>query len=531
MLAEPAGEGRRRELLRHLLRDARAHRGPASSRTRASPPSTTSPRRPCAATGSSRSEAAVARLPAACLRLQRRVADVRRREHGALRPGERALLLLSGGADSMALLSLRARRRPPPGPRPGARGAARGLRPARRRLRPRPPDRRARLRGGRRAAARGAPARPALRPGLPGARPRRSGTGAPASSPPSTATTSLVTAHNRDDQAETVLYRLAKYASPRGLAGMRPRDGDLARPLLGLGRGGDQGVLPRRRHRVRRGRDQRGAAVRAQRPAPRGAAAARGAEPARRRDARGGGGAGGGRGGGAGRRRRRGAAARAAAAARPGDLAAVDLAALAAEPPALRALVLHDLLREAMGGDALVERRLVEALLRLARARRRRRPRRASAAASRRSAARGVLRIRAVAAGARLRAGRGGRRGPRGAPARPAWPSRFCGRRLARCACCPARPSTARPRWPARPSPASTAPPRRVTLRHPRRGERFAPLGLGGETTRRPLPRRGARPGRAAPARAACSTSTARAAWVGRRRARQGCAGLPGGPE
>ncbi len=45
----------------------------------------------------------------------------------------------------------------------------------------------------------------------------------------------IVTAHNRDDQAETVLYRLAKYASPRGLAGMRPRDGDLARPLLGVG--------------------------------------------------------------------------------------------------------------------------------------------------------------------------------------------------------------------------------------------------------------------------------------------------------
>ena len=45
----------------------------------------------------------------------------------------------------------------------------------------------------------------------------------------------LVTAHNRDDQAETVLYRLVKYASPRGLAGMRPRDGDVARPLLGLG--------------------------------------------------------------------------------------------------------------------------------------------------------------------------------------------------------------------------------------------------------------------------------------------------------
>ena len=46
-----------------------------------------------------------------------------------------------------------------------------------------------------------------------------------------------MTAHNRDDQAETILYRLAKYASPRGLAGMRPRDGDLARPLLCLGSG------------------------------------------------------------------------------------------------------------------------------------------------------------------------------------------------------------------------------------------------------------------------------------------------------
>lgn len=33
----------------------------------------------------------------------------------------------------------------------------------------------------------------------------------------------IVTAHNRDDQAETVLYRLAKYASPSSLVGMRPR--------------------------------------------------------------------------------------------------------------------------------------------------------------------------------------------------------------------------------------------------------------------------------------------------------------------
>ena len=50
-----------------------------------------------------------------------------------------------------------------------------------------------------------------------------------------TATSAIVTAHNRDDQAETVLYRLTKYATPRALAGMRPRDGLLARPLLCLG--------------------------------------------------------------------------------------------------------------------------------------------------------------------------------------------------------------------------------------------------------------------------------------------------------
>ena len=47
----------------------------------------------------------------------------------------------------------------------------------------------------------------------------------------------VLTAHNRDDQAETVLYRLAKYAAPSSLRGMRPREGDLVRPLLCLGAG------------------------------------------------------------------------------------------------------------------------------------------------------------------------------------------------------------------------------------------------------------------------------------------------------
>lgn len=44
----------------------------------------------------------------------------------------------------------------------------------------------------------------------------------------------VATGHNLDDQAETILYRLAKYPSPRALVGMSPRDGRLVRPLLCL---------------------------------------------------------------------------------------------------------------------------------------------------------------------------------------------------------------------------------------------------------------------------------------------------------
>jgi tRNA(Ile)-lysidine synthase len=47
----------------------------------------------------------------------------------------------------------------------------------------------------------------------------------------------IVTGHTADDQVETILYRLASSPSRRALLGMRPRDGRLARPLLGTSRG------------------------------------------------------------------------------------------------------------------------------------------------------------------------------------------------------------------------------------------------------------------------------------------------------
>jgi tRNA(Ile)-lysidine synthase len=47
----------------------------------------------------------------------------------------------------------------------------------------------------------------------------------------------IITGHTADDQVETILYRLATSPSRRALLGMRPRDGRLARPLLGTSRG------------------------------------------------------------------------------------------------------------------------------------------------------------------------------------------------------------------------------------------------------------------------------------------------------
>ena len=50
------------------------------------------------------------------------------------------------------------------------------------------------------------------------------------------ATAAVAAGHTADDQVETILYRLASSPSRRALLGMRPRDGLLVRPLLGVTR-------------------------------------------------------------------------------------------------------------------------------------------------------------------------------------------------------------------------------------------------------------------------------------------------------
>jgi len=411
---------------------------------------------------------------AAGFRLARRVAGFVALE-GVLRPGEHVLLLLSGGADSMALLDLlpRVDAHLGLGLRLSALHVDYGARDA-------DSDRDREL-VARACEAAGVPLHVVrLRRRLSGAafqaRAREFRYEHARELAAAAGCDVVATGHNRDDQAETVLYRLTKYASPRGLAGMRPRDGELARPLLSLGAAEIRAYC--RARDIEYGEDVTNArpvyarnALRLEvlpalaRLNPRVAetlsdtalmAAAEADVLAAATAA---------------------AAGRAARPLAPGDLAALDIAALSAEAPALRALVLHDAAREALGGEALVERRVVEALLALC-ARR--------DEAGRTSIARGLEAVRAAGV-LRLR---------RRAPAHVCEPASVDGATLAAAggegvalAAC-GRSFRARlldgsalERDPARAFVGLAAPPRRVTLRHPRRGERLAPLGLGGETT------------------------------------------------
>jgi tRNA(Ile)-lysidine synthase len=419
----------------------------------------------------------MARLPASCLRLHRRVADDLTRT-AALRAGERALLLLSGGADSMALLTLLrvVDRRLGLGLALAALHVDYGLRGA-------GSDRDRRI-VERACRAVGVPLYVerlygTLRGSGFQARAREFRYARARALAAEHGLDVLVTAHNRDDQAETVLYRLANYASPRSLAGMRPRDGDLARPLLGLGAGEIREYC--RLAGVEYGDDVSNASpvyarnllrleviprLEALNPRVSETLAAAAELAAAEADVL--------------------AAAAAEARARvsrppaPGDLAALELTALAAEPAALRALVLHDVVRAALGGGALVQRRLVEALLQLAV-----RPDDAGRVDLGRGLTavreRGVLHLRAAAPphacasavvdGAALESAQDG-----------GVALRFCDRRW-RLRLLPGGVFERDAALGGEAFAGLSAAPRRVALRHPRRGERFAPSGLGRETT------------------------------------------------
>jgi tRNA(Ile)-lysidine synthase len=273
----------------------------------------------------------------------------------------------------------------------------------------------------------------------------------------------IVTAHNRDDQAETVLYRLVKYAAPSSLVGMRPREGDLARPLLCVSAAeireycaatdtayGDDvsnatTVYARNllRHEVLPVLERINPAV--------AVTLADGAEIA--------------------------AAERAVlagaleeawgrAAGRVGG-EVLDVAALAQEPPALRALCLRRLLQGVYGEEALLERRLLAALLDLA----------GTSGGTRRVSLPGGF--EAVREYGRLRVE------PRRAPhvcepvlLRVGSTAMFCGRRFAAATVAEAPAPERLTGDGAEAFLALDHPVASLVLRHPRRGDAFQPFGM-----------------------------------------------------
>ena len=70
--------------------------------------------------------------------------------------------------------------------------------------------------------------------------------------------TRVAVGHTRNDQAETVLLRLARGAGPVGLAAIYPRAGQVIRPLLDVRRSEVEAWLRERGQTLARGREQPG---------------------------------------------------------------------------------------------------------------------------------------------------------------------------------------------------------------------------------------------------------------------------------
>jgi len=165
--------------------------------------------------------------------------------HELLPAGARVLLMLSGGPDSMALLALvrLCDRRRRLGLRLSALHVDYGLRGA-------DSDRDRRLTQQACAAA-GVPLE-IVRPDPPLTAPdfqekaRRYRLAAARRLSQARGHDLIAVGHNLDDQAETILYRLAKYAAPSSLVGMAPRAGRLVRPLLGVRAADVRGYCRRR---------------------------------------------------------------------------------------------------------------------------------------------------------------------------------------------------------------------------------------------------------------------------------------------
>jgi tRNA(Ile)-lysidine synthase len=153
--------------------------------------------------------------------------------HGLLAPGDRVLVAVSGGPDSVALLSALARLRAEQaialhvchvhhGLRPEADREAAGVRDLAARLDCPVTVERVRV---------------SHRPGRsPEAAARTARYAALGRAADAAGATRIALGHTADDQAETVLMRLLQGAGPRGLGGIPPRRGRLIRPLLAVDR-------------------------------------------------------------------------------------------------------------------------------------------------------------------------------------------------------------------------------------------------------------------------------------------------------